>query len=98
MKDLVELVNTLSRPRLLIRAARFGLCEYNRERTLKRLTRSQAMPTPQSAVNALLTFESDLETARQAGDASYSVSRHVEILIALISEARLLARARFAAP
>lgn len=96
MKDLVSLVNTLRRPRLLIRAARFGISEYNRERALRRFTQGSGMPTPQRAVNTLLTVEADLEASRKAGDASYSVSRHVEVLIALIAEARLLARPRIA--
>ena len=92
MTDLLSLVNTLSRPRLLISAARHGLADYNRSRTLKRLTPAPALPSPKRAVSSLLTVEANLEDSRQKGDASYSVSRHVEVLIALIAEARLLAR------
>ena len=33
-----------------------------------------------------------MEETRRAGDAAYSVSRHIEVLIALIAEARLLPR------
>ena len=39
MTDLISLVHALRRPSLLIRAARFGLADYNRNRALKRLTR-----------------------------------------------------------
>jgi hypothetical protein len=39
-----------------------------------------------------LTEEDRLETIRQSGEASYSVTRHIEVLIALMSEVRLLPR------
>lgn len=92
MSDLIALVHALRRPRLLIRAARFGLQDYNRTRVLKRLTRSAQMPSPRGAVNSLLKAEAELEDARCTGLASYSVARHIEVLIALIAEARMLAR------
>lgn len=97
MNDLINLVHALRRPQLLIRAARHGLCDYNRGRALKRLTRMPTLPSPRGAVQSLLGVESDLEDARQNGDASYNVSRHVEVLIALIAEARLLTRPRLQA-
>jgi hypothetical protein len=92
MSDLSSFVNSLRRPRLLIRAAAFGLNDYNRERVLKRLTKASSLPSPNSAVRSLLPIEEGLETARAAGDASYNVSRHVEVLIALLAEARLMAQ------
>ena len=92
MTDLIALVNALRRPRMLIRAARFGLCDYNRDRALKRLTRTSELPNPRAAVSSLLSVEADLESARRSGDASYSVLRHVEVMIALMAEARLMAR------
>lgn len=92
MTDLVSLVHALRRPRLLIRAARFGLQDYNRSRSLKRLARTPTVPSPRGAVNSLLKVEAELEDARCRGEASYSVSRHIEVLIALISEARLMSR------
>lgn len=90
MTDLVDLVNTLRRPQLLIRAAAHGLSEYNRGRALKRLTKGQGLPSPRGAVASLLPVEAALEDARRTGDASYSVARHVEVMIALLAEARLL--------
>ncbi len=94
MTDLISLVNALRRPRLLLRAAAHGLADYNRERMLKRLTRKPSVPGPKTAVLSLLSVEETLETARVSGDASYNVSRHVEVLIALLAEARLLAKPR----
>lgn len=77
----------LRRPRLLIRAARFGLADYDRIRSLRRIFPEAGAPTVQNPLPPLMEQEAALEARRQAGDASYSVARHVEILIALISEA-----------
>ncbi len=92
MTDSMTLLKSLRRPRLLIRAARFGIIDYNRDRDLKRLMKSSSTPSPASAVDGLISEEARLEEIRKSGDASYSVGRHVEILIALMAEARLLPR------
>ena len=41
----------------------------------------------------LLAEEERIEATRQAGDASYSFVRHIEVLIAMMAEVRLLPRA-----
>ena len=92
MTDLFSLVSDLRRPRLLIRAARAGLADYNRARDLKRLTRADSAPSPDRAVTWLIAEEERLEETRRQGDAGYSLSRHIEILIAMMAEARLLPR------
>lgn len=46
MNDVTTLLNALRRPRLLIRAARFGLNDYNRNRDLKRVMRTSTAPSP----------------------------------------------------
>jgi hypothetical protein len=90
MTDLIQLLSSLRRPRLLIRAARFGMADYNRERDLKRLIREPSAPSPAKAVTRLISEEAILEDNRTSGDATHSVARHVEILIALMAEAKLL--------
>ncbi len=90
MSDLYNILKNLHRPRLLIRAARFGQQEYNRDRDLKRVMRTTTVPTPARAVSRLIEQEADLEETRQSGEATYSVARHVDVLIALMAEARLL--------
>lgn len=90
MTDAFTCFQALRRPRLLVRAARFGLVDYNRDRDLKKLMKTPATPTPSSAVDGLLQEEARLEETRQAGDASYSIAHHVEVLIALMCEMRLL--------
>ncbi|MBM9595538.1 DUF6477 family protein [Roseitranquillus sediminis] len=92
MTNLTGALNTLRRPRLLIRAARFGLRDYNRERDLKRLMKAETLPAPTRAISSLIAEEARIEETRRARDAAYSPARHVELLIALIAEARLLPR------
>lgn len=90
MSDLLSLVEKLQRPSLLLRAARLGIKDYDRGRVLKRLTSTPKLPSPQRAVSTLLSVEEGLEEKRKSGDASYVPSRHVEVLIALLAELRLM--------
>jgi hypothetical protein len=92
MKNATTLLETLRRPRLLIRAARFGLENYNRNRDLKRVMGTSTAPSPNRALDGLIEKEAQIEQTRKQGDATYSVTRHVDILIALMAEARLLPR------
>ena len=90
MTDFRALLADLRRPQILIRAARCGLTDYRRDRDLKRLLHGQ--PAPDRALPRLLSEEETLEAPRQAGDADYSVTRHIDVLIALMAEVRLLPR------
>ena len=93
MSDFRVMLANLRRPRLLMRAARFGLGDYRRERDLRRLVTTTATTTPEETVPQLLSVEERLEATRLAGDASYSPARHIDVLIALLAEAQLLRRA-----
>lgn len=90
MTDTFNRFKTLRRPSLLVRAARFGLAEYNRDRDLKKLMKSAVTPSPEVAVDELLQEEERLEITRKTGDASYSIAYHIEVLVALMCEMRLL--------
>ena len=90
MTDCPSMLATLRRPRLLMRAARFGLAEYRRERDLRRYVGGTA--SPEDTVTSLMSVEARLEATRIAGDAAYSVARHIEVLIALLTEAQVLRR------
>ncbi|MES2667287.1 MAG: DUF6477 family protein [Pseudomonadota bacterium] len=90
MSDFRAVLSELRRPRLLMRAARFGMEEYRRDRDLRRLIDGTVQP--ERAVPRLMCEEARLEDIRQRGDATYSVARHIEVLIALMAEARLLPR------
>jgi hypothetical protein len=90
MTDLACRLAALRRPRLLIRTARFGLQDYRRTPALRRLFAAAGAHSPAQIVALLLLREAEQEDRRQAGDAAYSVARHVELLIALMAEARHL--------
>ena len=90
MTDFRKVLADLRRPRLLIRAARFGLTDYRRERDLRRIVAPLA--TPERTLPHLVAEEDRMETSRQMGDAGYSIAPHIEILIALMAEVRLLPR------
>jgi hypothetical protein len=90
MSDFRMMLANLRRPRLLMHAARFGLGDYRRERDLKRLVYPAA--SPEETVPRLLSVEEALEATRLSGDASYSAARHIDVLIALLAEARMLRR------
>lgn len=90
MTDCRTLLSTLRRPRLLMRAARFGLSDYRRDRDLRRYV--QGTRSPEETVSSLMTVEAGLEATRLAGDAAYSVARHIEVLIAILAEAQFLRR------
>lgn len=91
------------RPRLLLRTARIGMAEYQRERDLNRLLRLPATPAPGVAtVEALLDLEAEMEGLRtrpmsESGE-TWRAARHVEVLIALLAESRLLIEAVPASP
>ena len=88
---MTDRLKDLRRPRLLIRAARFGLTTYRRDRALKRLIPSERKPTPARAVEVLLDQEAEVEANRTSHYATYKVAEHVGILIALMAEAQLAA-------
>lgn len=90
MTDIRTLISDLRRPRLLLRAARFGAADYRRDRDLKRLLHGEALPAPEHTLPRLIDAEGRMEETRRSGDASYSLIRHIEILIALIAELHLM--------
>jgi uncharacterized protein DUF6477 len=90
MANLLTLLQALRRPRLLIRAARYGVADYNRKRDLKRLISVDITAAPDQTVSALMDQEARIDARRKSGDHRYSPARHVEVLIALMAEARLL--------
>lgn len=91
MTDIRTELTRLRRPRLLLEAARHGLPAYRRERDLGRLLDGAAPATAERALPRLLAEETQLEERRRAGDAGYSLTRHLELLIALLAEMRQLA-------
>ncbi len=88
MQDILSMIASLNRPRLLVQAARFGVDTYSRLSHLPRLLGVVAPPRHGVAILRLLEIETVLNEKRLAEAADYSVARHVEILIAIMGEAR----------
>lgn len=87
-------IPNLRRPRLLISAARFGLSRYNREWILTRIFGDiPPVPGPRCLAD-LVEREAAHDRARRDGAADYSIAEHVEVLTALLAEARLFAACR----
>ncbi|MEX0339622.1 MAG: DUF6477 family protein [Arenibacterium sp.] len=89
MQDVMSMLNTLVRPRLLIRAARIGAQDYVRERHLKRVLKVDNLPRNGVALIRLLEMERAMNEQRCSDDTGYSLVRHMDVLIALLGEARL---------
>lgn len=81
----------IRRPGLLLRAACHGLTSYPRERMLRRLIGASEPMAPGAPCARLIAAEDAQEAARRANTPDYCPKTHVELLIALIAEARLLA-------
>lgn len=90
MTDYRGLLAEMRRPRLLIRAARLAMQDYRRDRDLKRLLGPEAGGSPETTLANLLSAEEEIEATRKQGDATYSIARHIDLLVALMAEARLL--------
>ncbi len=89
MSSPIEALTARARPGVLMRAAHHGTETYNRKRTLARLLGLDEPPNFKIALERLAAMEQEVNAMREAGDAAYSVVRHVEVLIALTAEFRL---------
>ncbi|WP_422028712.1 DUF6477 family protein [Roseovarius sp.] len=80
----------LRRPALLIEAARVGVVTYSRERTLRRHLGDLHHPASEAVLETLLEIENELNQMRRIGSAGYSPARHVDVVIAILGEVRLM--------
>jgi len=78
----------MSRPALLVRAARLAQNGYRRRRDLARLLRIEAPQDHVPALELLQAAEAEMETRRRARAGGYLPSAHVALLAALLAEAR----------
>ena len=93
MKDILSTLNSLCRPRLLIRAARLGQIDYRRQCDLPRHLGYGRLPSNGEALMLLLDQERDINQQRKNGHAGYSPAHHVDLMIAIMGEAHLLRQA-----
>lgn len=94
MQDILTMLNALRRPRLLMRAARIGAEDYRRSAHLPRLLGYGHLPRHGAALMRLVEIEQDLNAQRIGDDSSYSLLRHIDVLIAIVGEARILRAAQ----
>ncbi|NIZ60819.1 hypothetical protein DL239_07515 [Sedimentitalea sp. CY04] len=92
MQDLLTRLSSLNRPRLLVRAARIGASNYCRNRHLQRVLGYGQLPKYAKAIVLLIEQEQNLNRRRLKKEPGYQLTRHVEVLIAMMGEARLLAK------
>jgi hypothetical protein len=90
MEDVLTMISRLKRPSLLVRTARHGLQDYNRIVHLRRLLKTEALPGPSQAIVRLIELEAVVDQLRVAKRAEYSVARHIEMIVAMMCEARIL--------
>lgn len=88
MRDILTQATSLKRPKILVRAALFGLDDYVRDRHLRRCLRVDKLPTPGQALIALLDVEKQLNSERTTKSGTYVAAHHVDVLIAIMSEAQ----------
>ncbi|WP_170358209.1 DUF6477 family protein [Ruegeria arenilitoris] len=96
MQDLMTMITTLRRPRLLARAAKHGAQDYDRDRHLQRILGYGSLPGTGAALMRLMEMEREVNTQRVEEDAAYSLVRHLDLLIALLGEAQLFQASRAA--
>ena len=94
MQDILSMLSALRRPRLLMRAARIGAEDYRRSAHLPRLLGYGQLPRHGAALMRLIEIEGELNAQRVSDDSSYSLLRHIDILIAIVGEARILRAAQ----
>ena len=90
MEDVLTQITRLKRPPLLVRTARHGIEDDNRLIHLRRLFKTENLPSPGKAVLKLMELETILNDQRVDKRAEYSVARHIELIVALMCEARIL--------
>ena len=90
MQDVLTMMDHLTRPKLLIRAARLGADGYHRDTHLPRLFGYGQVPRVADALLQLMQKESVMNAKRKMQDTTYSLPCHLDLLIAMVGEARIL--------
>jgi hypothetical protein len=81
-------LDALRRPGLLVEAATHGAQAYERRRDLRRMLRTAIPRDAKTALATLLPLEAAQERRRREREGTYSFARHVDILVAILAEAR----------
>lgn len=90
MQDVLSILAQIQRPKLLMRAARIGAVDYRRDRHLARILGVNRLPRSGEALLRLAELENMKNESRLERSGTYDLSSHVEIMIAIVAEARIL--------
>ena len=88
MQDALTILHKLRRPKMLMRAAQIGVAEYKRVAHLLRLLGYGRMPKQSEAILKLIEIEKNLKALREAGESADNLLRHIDVMIAIVGEAR----------
>ena len=88
MQDALTILHKLRRPKMLMRAAQIGVAEYKRVAHLPRLLGYGRMPKQSEAILKLIEIEKNLKALRKAGESADNTLRHIDVMIAIVGEAR----------
>jgi len=88
MQDALTILHKLRRPKMLMRAAQIGVAEYKRVAHLPRLLGYGRMPKQSEAILKLIEIEKNLKALRKAGGIRRQSARHIDVMIAIVGEAR----------
>ena len=94
MQDILSMLAALRRPRLSMRAARIGAEDYRRTAHLPRLLGYGQVPRQVAALLRLVEIEQDLNKQRIEEEAAYNLLRHIDVMIAIVGESRILRAAQ----
>ncbi|MQY41375.1 hypothetical protein GG681_01875 [Epibacterium sp. SM1969] len=86
MQPVATQITQLTRPNLLLRAARIGEGKYRRAIDLKRILKREETPRTLPGLMALLDLERAMNHLRTCNSYAYSYQDHIDVLIALRAE------------
>lgn len=89
MSNRLKTLSSLTRPKLLLHAARLAVQDYQRQSALLRILGETVTADDPDVFTQLFQHENELNDKRKSGDTTYSVARHVLALTALIGEAQV---------
>ena len=84
MNNIQTQLNALQRPKLLIRAARVGVKDFQIDRDLRKINGSAEQKSTPKLIDALFLEELRLNEERLQNDPAYNVRNHIRALTALI--------------
>lgn len=87
MTNFVAELETIKRPKLLLRTARLGIDYYRRAYHLPKILGYDGNLSQEHILRELIEIEETTNEKRRTNDASYSLHFHIEVLAALLSEA-----------